>query len=152
MTKTQRTGVPVDRRCIAVDPNTEKAAMRTILLISCVALALCGPRISLGEDTSLDTPSWSGLRLNGNSSVIDLSSPADPNRNVVRQAPALTGRFQFNDQTFIPFIGAGFGGGYANDRDRALGSNGLFHNPAQSGDLGKNMMPNEFNLGLRIPF
>jgi hypothetical protein len=79
-------------------------------------------------------------------------SATDHNRGIFRQAPFLSGRFELNDHTFFPFIGAGFGGGYTNDRDRALGSNGLFHNPAQSGELGKNMMPNEFNLGLRIPF
>jgi hypothetical protein len=126
--------------------------MRKSVLIGYVALALCGPGISWGEDPLINTPSWSSLRLNQSSSVLDPSTGPDPNGSVVRQAPALTGRFQLNDRTFIPFIGAGFGGGYTNDRDRALGSNGLFHNPAQSGDLGRNMMPNEVNLGLRIPF
>src|SRR5690242_7410317 len=87
MAKSQRTGVSVDRRCIAADPETEKAGMRTILLISCVALTLCGSRLSVGEDTSIDAPSWSSLRLNGNSSIIDPASSADPNHNVVRQAP-----------------------------------------------------------------
>ncbi|HJR76428.1 MAG TPA: hypothetical protein VJ805_05615 [Nitrospiraceae bacterium] len=105
-----------------------------------------------GEDRTLKSPTWSGLRGQPGLSALDPASSMDPNRTVFRQAPALTGRFELNDQTFFPFIGAGFGGGYTNDRDRALGSNGLFHNPTQSGDLGKNMMPNEFNLGLRIPF
>ena len=106
-----------------------------------------------GEDTAFKSSTWSSLRQQQAGSLnLDPTFGSDQNRNVFRQAPALTGRFELNDQTFFPFIGAGFGGGYTNDRDRALGSNGLFHNPAQSGDLGKNMMPNEFNLGLRIPF
>jgi hypothetical protein len=104
-----------------------------------------------GEESPFKAPAWSSLRQQS-SSPIDPGLAGDQNRNVFRQAPALTGRFELNNQTFFPFVGAGFGGGYTNDRDRALGSNGLFHNPAQSGDLGKNMMPNEFNLGLRIPF
>jgi hypothetical protein len=105
-----------------------------------------------GEDARLETPTWSSLRQQPGPSATESFSSLDQNRAVFRQAPDLTGRFQFNDQTLIPFIGAGFGGGYTTDRDRALGSNGLFHNPAQSGELGKNMMPNEFNLGVRIPF
>jgi hypothetical protein len=104
-----------------------------------------------GEESQFKSSTWSNLRQQPSSSVLD-PGLGDQNRNVFRQAPALTGRFELNNQTFLPFIGAGFGGGYTNDRDRALGSNGLFHNPALSGELGKNMMPNEFNLGLRIPF
>ena len=126
---------------------------RPLFLIGCLAFLLGGIGISAyGEDALLKSPAWSGLHQQGGVSATEPSSSLDQNRGVLRQAPALTGRFQVNEQTFIPFIGAGFGGGYTNDRDRALGSNGLFHNPAQSGDLGKNMMPNEFNLGLRIPF
>ncbi|WP_447600842.1 hypothetical protein [Nitrospira sp. Nam80] len=137
---------PVDQHCRTI---------HGVLLIGCFVLVLCGTTVSSAEDTSTDSPSWSSLRQNGGSgspSAIEPLSFPDQNRSVIRQAPALTGRFQLKDQTIIPFIGAGFGGGYTNDRDRALGSNGLFHNPAQSGDLGKNMMPNEFNLGVRIPF
>lgn len=122
------------------------------LLIGSLMLMLWGAGVSVyGEDAVLRSPTWSGLRPQAGA-PIEPVTPLDQSRNIFRQAPALTGRFEVNDQTFIPFIGAGFGGGYTNDRDRALGSNGLFHNPAQSGDLGKNMMPNEFNLGLRIPF
>jgi len=124
-----------------------------LLIAGCLALVSEVAGISVyGEDARLETPVWSSLRQQAESSAIESFSSLDQNRTVFRQAPALTGRFQFNDQTFIPFIGAGFGGGYTTDRDRALGSNGLFYNPAQSGELGKNMMPNEFNLGLRIPF
>ena len=117
-----------------------------------IAMLWGGGLSANGEESLFKSPTWSGLRQQPNSPVLDSGLAGDQNRNVFRQAPALTGRFELNDQTFFPFIGAGFGGGYTNDRDRALGSNGLFHNPAQSGDLGKNMMPNEFNLGLRIPF
>ena len=123
------------------------------LLIGCLMLMVCGLSASAhGEDAIVKSPTWSSMRQQTGSSALDATPAVDPNRGVFRQAPALTGRFELNDQTFFPFIGAGFGGGYTNDRDRALGSNGLFHNPAQSGDLGRNMMPNEFNLGLRIPF
>lgn len=56
----------------------------------------------------------------------------------------------------LPFIGDGFGGGYSSERDRAL-------NPSVSGlsdsglrtqwnQLGQGFSPNEFHMGIRIPF
>jgi len=121
-------------------------------IVGCFIVVLWGAGVPAnGEETVLQTPTWSSFRQQAGSPALDQALHADSNRNVFRQAPALTGRFELNDQTFYPFIGAGFGGGYTNDRDRALGSNGLFYG-SQSGDLGRNMMPNEFNLGLRIPF
>lgn len=125
-----------------------------LLVIGCLAVVIweAAGVSAFGEDSLLKSPTWSSLHQQAGSSATEPASSLDQNRAVFRQAPALTGRLQFKDQTLIPFIGAGFGGGYTSDRDRALGSNGLFHNPAQSGELGKNMMPNEFNLGLRIPF
>ena len=53
----------------------------------------------------------------------------------------------------IPFVGAGFGGGYVTERDRALGPSQAFPQQNLLGDsLGKGMMPNEWQMGIRIPF
>jgi hypothetical protein len=126
---------------------------RSRVLIGALVLAVwaLGTSGHAGDDAPTSS-TWSSMRQNQAILTPDSPFAVEQNRNVFRQSPALTGRFEFNDQTFFPFIGAGFGGGYTNDRDRALGSNGLFSNPALSGELGRNMMPNEFNLGLRIPF
>jgi len=60
---------------------------------------------------------------------------------------------QVREQTLIPYVGAGFGGGYMTERDRALGPGPGLPQQNLSGDsLGKGMMPNEFQMGIRIPF
>lgn len=73
-----------------------------------------------------------------------------------RDVPSLSGRYSIGGTTLLPFIGAGFGGGYSSERDRAL-------NPSVSGlsdsglktqwnQLGQGFAPNEFHMGIRIPF
>jgi hypothetical protein len=126
------------------------AVPQTLLLIGFTMVCCIAGTPAFGADATVDTPTWFSLRQQTGDPVLDLSSTQSENQALLRQAPALTGRFQLQDRTYIPFIGAGFGGGYTSERDRALGSGGLF--PSQSGGLGKNMMPNEFNVGLRIPF
>ena len=127
----------------------QRIAAVFVLAMSCLTVR----SLAFGEEFTIDSPTWTVLR--GQSTLAGPTSmpPLDPNQNIMRQAPSLTGRFQLNDQAFIPFIGAGFGGGYATDRDRALGSNWLQQNQTLSGDtFGRNMMPNEVNMGFRIPF
>jgi len=36
--------------------------------------------------------------------------------DIFRQTPTLSGRFQVREQTLIPYVGAGFGGGYMTER------------------------------------
>lgn len=73
-----------------------------------------------------------------------------------RDVPSLSSRYSIGGTTLLPFIGAGFGGGYSSERDRAL-------NPSVSGlsdsglrtqwnQLGQGFSPNEFHMGIRIPF
>lgn len=53
----------------------------------------------------------------------------------------------------MPYIGAGFGGGYSSEVDRSLGSA-----PPAQGDsglrsqFGQGFSPNEFQMGVRISF
>ena len=128
--------------------------MQRITVVFVLAVSsLIVQSLAFSEDFTIDSPTWTILRGQSTAAGPTYAPPLDPNQNIMRQAPALTGRFQLNDQTFIPFIGAGFGGGYTTDRDRALGSNWLQQNQTLSGDaFGKNMMPNEVNMGFRIPF
>lgn len=73
--------------------------------------------------------------------------------DIFRQTPTLSGRLQVREQTLIPYVGAGFGGGYVTERDRALGPGpGLSQQNLLGDSLGKGMMPNEFQMGIRIPF
>ena len=67
--------------------------------------------------------------------------------------PSLSGRYSSGKMTFLPYIGAGFGAGYNSELDRTFAPN---LQPQQNLNLGglpvQSMAPNEFQMGIRIPF
>lgn len=81
--------------------------------------------------------------------------PQDPALALFRQVPTITGRVSMGDTTLMPYLGAGFGGGFASDLNRATTRDSA----SSSQDdrslrdlLGKNLVPNEVHVGIRIPF
>ena len=74
--------------------------------------------------------------------------------NVFRDIPSLSGDYLGGGRTKLtPYIGAGFGSGYASDLDRSL--SGGASTQADSGSrshFGQGLTPNEFQIGIRIPF
>lgn len=82
------------------------------------------------------------------------TTPVTPSSgSLFRDVPALSGRYAVGDMTFLPYIGAGFGAGYTSELDRAFAPN---LQPQQNmnlgGQPGQSMVPNEFQMGVRIPF
>lgn len=70
-----------------------------------------------------------------------------------REAPAISGRYSIGGTTIMPFLGAGFSGGYLSDVDRSV--NSALSPQADSNVrslFGQSLVPNEFRLGIRIPF
>jgi hypothetical protein len=71
----------------------------------------------------------------------------------VRDVPSISGRYAIGGRTLLPYIGAGFSGGYSSELNRSL--SGV---PPTQSDLGlrsqfgQSVSPNEFQLGVRIPF
>jgi hypothetical protein len=71
----------------------------------------------------------------------------------VRDIPSISGRYSIGGRTLLPYLGAGFSGGYNSEFNRSL--NGP---PPPQNDLGlrsqfgQSLSPNEFQLGVRIPF
>ncbi len=71
----------------------------------------------------------------------------------VREIPSISGRYAIGGRTLLPYIGAGFAGGYNSEFNRSLSG----APPAQSdfglrSQFGQSVSPNEFQLGVRIPF
>ncbi len=98
-------------------------------------------------------PTWSATRIPSPSALSQLPTVHDRGQDIIRQTPTLSGRLQLSEQTLIPYVGAGFGGGFVTERDRALGPSTMFPQQNLLGEsLGKGMMPNEFQMGIRIPF
>lgn len=73
----------------------------------------------------------------------------------VRMIPTLSKQLSVGGATLEPYIGAGFGGGYATDLDRSLNaapnSSGSFDSGLKS-LFGQSLIPNEVQLGIRLPF
>lgn len=85
----------------------------------------------------------------------DLSSGAT--NNVFSQPPTLAGRYTVNGSTVMPYIGVGFSGGETTDVNRTAARQSQLQSSVQQDRLlndvlGKNLIPNEFQLGIRIPF
>lgn len=72
---------------------------------------------------------------------------------VSRDPPSISGRYSFGGETVLPYVGAGFGGGSASEFNRPSGGT-----PPVQTDLGlrsqfgQGFSPNEFQMGVRIPF
>ena len=76
----------------------------------------------------------------------------------LRTTPALSTEISVSGLTLVPYVAAGFGGGYVTGRDRVLHtvpSASSLSSPATVGVrslFGPHLVPNEVHLGIRFPF
>ncbi|HEX6726134.1 MAG TPA: hypothetical protein VF078_02185 [Nitrospira sp.] len=75
---------------------------------------------------------------------------------VLRTVPTVSKPISVGGTTLLPYIGAGFGGGYLTEFDRSLNpaqsaSSGSF-NAGQKNQFGQQLIPNEVQMGIRFPF
>lgn len=67
--------------------------------------------------------------------------------------PSISGRYSIAGKTLMPYVGAGFLGGYSSDNNRSLGGTPpTLRNSSLRSQLGQSVSPNEFQIGIRIPF
>ena len=111
------------------------------------------------SDTTLATPTLIGtnsgtLSLQERAGPMVATKPVTPSAgSLFRDVPSLSERYSVREMRFLPYIGAGFGAGYTSELDRTLAPNvPPQHNLNLGGQLGQSMVPNEFQLGIRIPF
>ena len=72
--------------------------------------------------------------------------------NVFRDIPSISGDYLGGGTRLRPYIGAGFGGGYAADLDRFLSALSSLTNSGSRSYFGQGLTPSEFQMGIRIPF
>jgi hypothetical protein len=73
--------------------------------------------------------------------------------NVFRDIPSISGDYPVGGTRLKPYIGAGFGSGYASDLDRSLSGGSSTQTDSGSRHLsGQGLTPSEFQMGIRIPF
>lgn len=84
------------------------------------------------------------------------ASVAVENGFMLRSIPTVSKPISMGRTTLVPYIGAGFGGGYATELDRSLNSpQSAFSGPLNTGLknlFGQQLIPNEVQLGVRFPF
>jgi hypothetical protein len=73
--------------------------------------------------------------------------------SVFRDIPSISGDYVGAGTKLTPYIGAGFGSGYASDLDRSLsGRSSTKTDSGSRGHFGQGLTPSEFQMGIRIPF
>jgi hypothetical protein len=80
--------------------------------------------------------------------------PVTPSASsLFRDVPSLSGHYSTENMTFLPYISVGFDAGYKSELERTFAPN---LQPQQNlnlmNPLGPRMVPNEFQMGIRIPF
>ncbi|SRR6185437_4580624 len=78
---------------------------------------------------------------------------------MLRTLPTVSKPISVGGRTLVPYIGAGFGGGYATELDRTLtiapSESSVSSGSSNAGlrsVLGQHLIPNEVQLGIRFPF
>lgn len=121
------------------------------LAVGCVVSAGVGQ--AFADSPSDNVPAPAELRTHPQGEVVYVPATNEQRAELFRQSPVLSGRLRVSEQTLIPYIGAGFGGGFVTERDRALIPQPTLPQQNLFGEsMGKSMMPNEFQMGIRIPF
>ena len=118
-----------------------------------VALALTHSDRALASQTLVGSGTGN-FSLEESAGIDVATTPATPSAgSPFRDVPSLSGRYFTGNMTFLPYIGAGFGAGYNSELDRTFAPN---LQPQQNLNLGglpvQSMAPNEFQMGIRIPF
>lgn len=131
--------------------------LKTMRIASgCLAAAYvlgAGVGQAFADSLSASVPALAELRSHTQKDVAYVPNFNEQRADLFRQSPVLSGRLRVSEQTLIPYIGAGFGGGYVTERDRALSPQPSLPQQSLFGEsMGKGMMPNEFHMGIRIPF
>lgn len=115
------------------------------------------------EDSQVaDSPALQSLNeqfsRGGIGSEVPFDAPASlplssPSSSMFRDIPSISGRYSVGGRTIMPYLGAGFGGGYTSELNRSLtGPPPVQSDVGLRSPLGQGLSPNEFQLGLRIPF
>ena len=135
-------------------------AVQLSLLVTVVVAVPC---LTRGEESRLVIsvlPALTSPAKGTDLSSLVLSSTtlsSSVTNDLFSQPATLAGRYTMNGSTVIPYIGLGFGGGETTDVNRTVTRQSALQNSIQQDRLmndvlGKTLVPNEFQLGIRIPF
>ena len=142
------------------DSMKHSSAGIVIVLVAALAVSIQG--IAAPDPVVADSPVFAESNNQPSSSTPKITAPSQPPIVApsteaasadVRDIPSISGRYSIGGRTLLPYIGAGFSGGYSSEFGRSL----AVVPPSQSdfglrSQFGQSVSPNEFQLGVRIPF
>jgi hypothetical protein len=115
--------------------------------------------VSSAQDGALELAAPSPLlQAESQKGLLDGAAVSSGGSNsVFREPPSLSTRYTLNGHTVLPYVGIGYGAGEPIDSNRTMirenaGQSSMQEDRILRDVLGKNVMPNEFQLGVRIPF
>ena len=128
--------------------------------LAALVILLAVPAVAQGQEGSFELAAPSPVirsqpadrGMPGQSSVSSNGSST-----VFREPPSLSTRYTLNGRTVLPYVGIGYGAGEPIDSNRSMMRDNAGHGSLQEDRIlrdlvGKSVMPNEFQLGVRIPF
>lgn len=136
---------------------------RAIVPLLIVALLAVSPRsVAAQEEPVPESPVLQEMNRQfargGDASEMPGQAPAallqSPSSSAIfRDIPSISGRYSVGGRTVMPYLGAGFGGGYTSELNRSLtGPPPAQPDAGLRSQFGQGFSPNEFQMGLRIPF
>jgi hypothetical protein len=83
-----------------------------------------------------------------------ITTPSGPaSSSDLRDVPSINGRYSIGGRILLPYIGGGFSGGYGSEFNRSLGgAPPVMNDFGLRSQFGQSVFPNEFQMGIRIPF
>lgn len=131
-------------------------------LLLCAVLAVSARGVEAQGEPVSKSPALQSLNQQfsrgGVASEVPFYAPdslplSSPSSSIFRDIPSISGRYSVGGRTIMPYLGAGFGGGYTSELNRSLtGPPPVQSDIGLRSPLGQGLSPNEFQMGLRIPF
>jgi hypothetical protein len=129
----------------------------------CWSLSYAGP---IGDGRSTIGPATSSVTASSDTVMVtEVATGQGPSAfltvesmGFLRAVPSLTKQIVVGGTKLMPYIGAGFGGGYLTEFDRSLHASPSFSSSSGSTNaglrslVGQHLIPNEVQLGIRFPF
>jgi len=145
------------------DKNMKRSlAVASVLLIATLAVLTQG--VAAEDRVMVDSAAFSGTKSQLLQSGIALKNDAttqppiaplleSASSSIFRDVPSVSGRYSFGRGTIWPYVGAGYSGGFSSEVNRSFGGAPLTqHDFGLRSQFGQSFSPNEFQMGIRIPF
>lgn len=135
-------------------------AVATVLVAAALAVPTQG--VTARDRVVADSAALGGTNSPLSSSTLKNDFPIQPpiaapsslaSSSGVYDVPSINGRYSIGGRILLPYIGGGFSGGYGSEFNRSLGgAPPVMNDFGLRSQFGQSVSPNEFQMGIRIPF